>query len=522
MRPPVAVHNSAGVLMDLGMLRVVTPDGQTREYPIDVPTVFIGRAEGNRVVIDHVSVSRRHARLEIDPGGVTLEDLGSASGTFAGSQRLQPNTPQVVFPGQELRFGDVEAWFIGAFEAAPNTTQVVRGSGPSAAADTRQTVAVAVHSPAAPVTAGSPTTATVSIQNRGAATDDFAISVPDLPPSWVRVSRTSLSLLPGAREEVTVVITPPRGPEALAGEHQLSVAVVSRVEGVEVRALGRFTVLPFEGLACELRPQRSRRDFVLTAFNGGNATAAVALAGVDQQSALRFAFEPDALELGPGEGAGARVQVRPAKRRLLGKTELRPFRAEARPAFAGQQTAAAEGVLESRSLLGPWLWLIVAGLVVAGLVALGYGYTRVCGGSWPLCPAEDEGAAPVWPDSTPTPGSAPTTGRTPATATAGRTPATAAPTPTGIYKGGKATVTNSAPNPPTNDNCLAMRSSPGINPTSPGDNILRRLCDGAVVSILDGPTNDGTYLWWFVNDGQGEGWVAEGRAAGGEKWLSPR
>ncbi|MCK6564043.1 MAG: FHA domain-containing protein [Dehalococcoidia bacterium] len=502
--------------MDLGMLRVVTPDGQTREYPIDVPTVFIGRAEGNRVVIDHVSVSRRHARLVIDPGGVTLEDLGSASGTFVGAQRLQPNSPQVIFPGHELRFGDVEAWFIGAFEASAAPVQVVRGPGP-AAADTRQTVAVAVHSPSAPVAAGSPTTATVSIQNRGAVADDFTISVPDLPPSWVRVSRTALSLPPGAREEVTVVITPPPGPESLAGEHQLSVAVVSRVEGVEVRALGRLVILPFEDLRCELRPQRSRRDFVLTAFNAGNAPTGVALAGVDDQSALRFQFEPDALELGPGEGAGARVRVQPARRRLLGKPEARPFRAEARPALAGQHTASADGVLDERSLLGPWIWLIVAALVVAAVTAAGYGYTRVCGSSWPLCPADDQGSSPPSSDATPGPTRTATPGRT---ATAGKT-ATVVPTPTGIHKGGKAVVINSAPNPPTNDNCLALRSSPGINPAAPGDNILRRLCDGAEVSILDGPTNDGTYQWWFINDGQGEGWAAEGRT-GGEKWLSPR
>ncbi len=502
--------------MDLGMLRVVTPDGQTREYPIDVPTVFIGRAEGNRVVIDHVSVSRRHARLVIDPGGVTIEDLGSASGTFAGAQRLQPNSPQVVFPGQELRFGDVEAWFIGAFDAPSAPAQAGGGLGQAGA--TRQTVAVAVHSPTAPVAAGSPTTATVSIQNRGAVADDFTISVPDLPQGWVRVSRTALSLLPGAREEVTVVITPPRAAESLAGDHQLSVAVVSRVEGVEVRALGRFTIVEFDDLRCELRPQRSRRDFVFTAFNGGNAPVGVALAGVDDPAALRFEFAPDALEMGPGEGAGARVRVRPARRRLLGKPEARPFRVEARPALAGQLTASAEGVLDARSLLGPWIWLIVAALVVAAVAAAGYGYTRVCGGGWPLCPAQEESGARPSPDATPAHTTTATPGRTP---TPGRSP-TAAPTPTGIHQGGKAVVINSAPNPPTNDNCLAMRSSPGINPAAPGDNILRRLCDGAEVSILDGPTNDGTYLWWFVNDGQGEGWVAEGRPAGGERWLSPK
>lgn len=61
------------VTMDYGTLRVATPDGQIREYPITTPSVVIGRADGNQVVIDHVSVSRRHASMVIESGRVTID-----------------------------------------------------------------------------------------------------------------------------------------------------------------------------------------------------------------------------------------------------------------------------------------------------------------------------------------------------------------------------------------------------------------------------------------------------------------
>src|SRR3972149_6482385 len=82
--------------MEYGTLRVATPDGQIREHPITEPAVVIGRADGNQVVIDHVSVSRRHAQMVIESGRVTISDLGSGTGTFVGGQRLPANTPTIV------------------------------------------------------------------------------------------------------------------------------------------------------------------------------------------------------------------------------------------------------------------------------------------------------------------------------------------------------------------------------------------------------------------------------------------
>ena len=181
--------------MDYGTLRVATPDGQIREYPITAPSVMIGRADGNQVVIDHVSVSRRHAQLAIESGRVTIEDMGSGTGTFVGSQRIDANKPNLVESGQTMRFGDVEARFIGA--------DALTSAPAGAAADSNeveQTIGVALTSPSQPVSAGSPTTATVNVQNRGTVVDELTIAIVDLPAGWAKVSRPTLSLVPGARD----------------------------------------------------------------------------------------------------------------------------------------------------------------------------------------------------------------------------------------------------------------------------------------------------------------------------------
>ena len=76
--------------MNFGVLRVTTPDGQTRDYPLDAPVAVIGRSPENSVAIDHISIARRHARLLIDSGNPYIEDLGSETGTSVAGGRLGP------------------------------------------------------------------------------------------------------------------------------------------------------------------------------------------------------------------------------------------------------------------------------------------------------------------------------------------------------------------------------------------------------------------------------------------------
>lgn len=491
--------------MDYGTLRVTTPDGQVREFPIDVPSAIVGRADGNRVVIDHVSVSRRHATLTIENGRVMLEDLGSASGTFVGSQRLPANTPSLVEQGQTLRFGDVEAIFVVGTLSQPDAAPATVGSisvgssvstGGTASPEPAQTIAVSLASPNAPVAAGSPTTATVTVQNRGNVVDELSITVPDLPASWVKVSRPSLSLVPNARDEVTIVIQPPRTSEAAAKEYPFSVAVVSRETGREVRALGKVTVLPFEGFKVTMDPVRGKRDFKVTAENSGNVPISFSLSGVQDDNALDFQFEEDSVTLEPGQRKEVRIQVLPKNRALLGSQQVTPFRIEAKPSGTGPK-ATADGQLRLTPPLQKWKWPVIAVIALGIAAGVTWGVMQRGGG--------DSKPAAVSPTAAPT---------TATSATAG---------PNVIHKGGNAVVINSDPNPPTNDNCLAVRS--GSTPVIQSTNIIGRLCTGTKVAVKDGPTNDGVYFWWQIegkaSDGKTlTGWSAEKRADGsGQTFL---
>src|SRR5258706_9175069 len=98
--------------MKLGTLRIRMPDGQSREFAVEQGALGAGRASDNELVLDDISVSRRHARLTFDAGQMTVEDLGSANGSYIGSQRLAPNTPSLVPGDQAARLGDIELRFV--------------------------------------------------------------------------------------------------------------------------------------------------------------------------------------------------------------------------------------------------------------------------------------------------------------------------------------------------------------------------------------------------------------------------
>lgn len=52
-----------------------------------------------------LGVSRRHAKLKVNDGEITLIDLNSSNGTFLNGQRLVPNQPRVLHNGDEVRVG---------------------------------------------------------------------------------------------------------------------------------------------------------------------------------------------------------------------------------------------------------------------------------------------------------------------------------------------------------------------------------------------------------------------------------
>ncbi len=93
----------------------------SQAHRLNYGVVTVGRATSNDISIDDASVSRHHLRLHVSERFVEAEDLGSANGSSvlreadAGAeetsaetqQRLAPNVPMRLEPGDVLRVGGV-------------------------------------------------------------------------------------------------------------------------------------------------------------------------------------------------------------------------------------------------------------------------------------------------------------------------------------------------------------------------------------------------------------------------------
>jgi hypothetical protein len=81
-------------------------------FPWGAVTLTAGRAlrigrEDSPLITElaaYPNVSRRHAEVTTNDGGVTVTDLGSANGTFVNDRRIASGEPVRVRPGDQIRF----------------------------------------------------------------------------------------------------------------------------------------------------------------------------------------------------------------------------------------------------------------------------------------------------------------------------------------------------------------------------------------------------------------------------------
>src|ERR1051326_7536576 len=80
--------------------------GETRRYELRPGSTTVGRSPGCNLVIDHVTVSRMHARFDVTDTSCVINDLGSSNGTFRNNE---PITTSALSDGDKIAFGKCPA-----------------------------------------------------------------------------------------------------------------------------------------------------------------------------------------------------------------------------------------------------------------------------------------------------------------------------------------------------------------------------------------------------------------------------
>jgi subtilisin family serine protease len=76
------------------------------EFPADRPSTRLGRGAANEIVLDDTQASRQHAVISRQGDQFFIQDLGSTNGTFVNGQRLVPNVPFLLRPGDRVRLAE--------------------------------------------------------------------------------------------------------------------------------------------------------------------------------------------------------------------------------------------------------------------------------------------------------------------------------------------------------------------------------------------------------------------------------
>lgn len=85
--------------------RLVSTDGKL-VFDVREGVMTIGRRGTNDVVVPDPYCSGSHAELKAEGGQFTITDVGSTNGTLVNGVKIEPNSPRVVLPGDELTLGN--------------------------------------------------------------------------------------------------------------------------------------------------------------------------------------------------------------------------------------------------------------------------------------------------------------------------------------------------------------------------------------------------------------------------------
>ena len=251
-------------------------------------------------------------------------------------------------------------------------------------------LAVSIVSDALRVLPGGQVSFVVEVRNLGAVVDRYSCEIVGMDAAWWTVTPAAMELFPErdaapdgrSRPDApptvgrfTVLIRPPRSPDARAGDWPIGAKVQSEHDPTG-RAVEEtvVTILPFGQLEADLVPSmingRLRARTVLSVRNAGNRPESFEATGTDKAQFLKYEFAPPSVALGAGQDQPVRLTVRPSKAILLGQSVLRTFTVDVQGDGPDTAPASLSGTLTQQAIIPPSTPKVLAALLVFAMAAL--------------------------------------------------------------------------------------------------------------------------------------------------------
>ncbi len=359
--------------MAYGRLDVFWPDGQFKTFALVDNTISIGRSTGNTIVLETNAISRYHLSIQHDGRDVQVTDLESANGSFIDGERMGVNQPRLLEDGSEITIGDLRLIFHRLDEQPTQPIKYVDDTTTRRVEAIAPTFRLDVIGPAQGFSPGASMSAEIRITNNSPGEQRFRLSVTGMPPEWIRIDRPEVVVASNQSETVLVNFRPARRSDSPPGDYSALVRVWPKERPdarLEATLLVRILAFSGFGLALEKAHLTAGQPLRLYVHNQGSAPLPVSITGFERSGKLRFTLSANQVTLAPGARQIIQGEVKPARRKLLGKPVNHTFDMQVRSQNAARFLTVARGHYVQTPVLPGWAAGALAALIVVSFIII--------------------------------------------------------------------------------------------------------------------------------------------------------
>ena len=154
-------------------------------------------------------------------------------------------------------------------------------------------------------TAGEAVETIATLHNVGQTIDQFTVSIEGLDANWYTLPVSSVALFPNDKDNLKIILCPPKTAETKAGSYPFHIRVASQADTKETATVDlNLEIQALPEIELSISPQRivgRRGVYQILVRNPGDREARLKLETSDDQGILRYHLQPELLTV-PGKG----------------------------------------------------------------------------------------------------------------------------------------------------------------------------------------------------------------------------